>query len=440
MVGKQDSAKPIIVVGGGLAGLASATYLARGGRAVTLLEKAATLGGRATTDYRGGFALNRGAHALYSGGPMSDVLGELGVAYRAGIPRHVLARDARGLHRFPTTPLQLLRSRWLDGGDKREIAAFFVRLAVVSPAAHAHQSMAAWIAEVVRRPVPRRLVTTLARVQAYSSALDEISAGLMLARLQQSSKHPVQYVSGGWQTLVDGLRGAAVRAGVDVRPGSSVERIDTAGGVATGVRLRGGSYVAADHVVLAVAPGDAGRLLGEAAAPRLARLLATTIPGDVAALDVALRALPSRANAVVFDLDHARFVTVQSPVADLAPAGGAVVHAFTQPDHRVAANPTADRAMLEGLLDETQPGWRDLVVEARFLPRMSASSTLPLLNRAGDIGRAAHRSEDLPNVFFAGDWVGPRGYLADASLASARETARLLLAATTPRAALRLAA
>jgi hypothetical protein len=33
----------------------------------------------------------------------------------------------------------------------------------------------------------------------------------------------------------------------------------------------------------------------------------------------------------------------------------------------------------------------------------------------------------VSNVYFAGDWVGPRGYLVDASLGSARETARQIL-------------
>src|SRR4051794_3728763 len=80
-----------VVVGGGLAGLAAASYLARGGASVTLLEKAPTLGGRAATDTPHGFALNRGVHALYTGGPASDVLRELNVAYSSGTPKHVFA-------------------------------------------------------------------------------------------------------------------------------------------------------------------------------------------------------------------------------------------------------------------------------------------------------------------------------------------------------------
>jgi hypothetical protein len=43
---------------------------------------------------------------------------------------------------------------------------------------------------------------------------------------------------------------------------------------------------------------------------------------------------------------------------------------------------------------------------------------------------------DLANVYFAGDWIGPDGYLADAALGSAREAARLAMATQPQRALL----
>jgi hypothetical protein len=63
---------------------------------------------------------------------------------------------------------------------------------------------------------------------------------------------------------------------------------------------------------------------------------------------------------------------------------------------------------------------------------MLASCSLPLAARGGMAGRPAHRSDDIPNVYFAGDWVGQRGYLVDASLESARESARLILQGAPP--------
>ena len=72
-------AKNVVIVGGGIAGLAASIYLARGGRTVTLFEKRRYLGGRAVTHLRHGYRFNLGPHAFYRGGEGSKVLGELGI-------------------------------------------------------------------------------------------------------------------------------------------------------------------------------------------------------------------------------------------------------------------------------------------------------------------------------------------------------------------------
>src|SRR3712207_7041383 len=42
-------------------------------------------------------------------------------------------------------------------------------------------------------------------------------------------------------------------------------------------------------------------------------------------------------------------------------------------------------------------------------------------------GRPGPRRPDIANLYLAGDWVGPEGFLVDASTASARRAARLLM-------------
>src|SRR5918912_1963608 len=68
-----------LVVGGGVAGLAAATFVARQGRRVKLFEQSHALGGRARTRTQDGFYFNVGPHALYRGGRGIQVLRELGV-------------------------------------------------------------------------------------------------------------------------------------------------------------------------------------------------------------------------------------------------------------------------------------------------------------------------------------------------------------------------
>ena len=55
----------VVVVGGGVAGLATGALLSHAGRKVVVLEKGNQLGGRAYTYVDQGFVLNYGAHAMY---------------------------------------------------------------------------------------------------------------------------------------------------------------------------------------------------------------------------------------------------------------------------------------------------------------------------------------------------------------------------------------
>jgi phytoene dehydrogenase-like protein len=257
----------------------------------------------------------------------------------------------------------------------------------------------------------------------YSSALDIVSADAFVERLKQTASHPVHYIDGGWQTLVDGLRQVALSSGVQLVTSAGVKSVNVGGGSVRGVQLADGTELECSDVVLAVAPRDALRLVG---AP-LQHVLSDSLPAQVACLDLALARLPAPAHPVVFDLERPLFVTVQSEFARLAPQGGAVVHAVKQLDPRQPSDPHQDVADLDAFMDRVQPGWRQLVVERRVLPRIVAAGVLPLASRGGMRGRATYCLDDIANLYFAGDWVGPRGFLLDASLDSAREVARRIL-------------
>lgn len=412
----------VVVVGGGLAGLAAATYLARGGARVTLLEKSASPGGRAITDRSDGYALNRGAHALYSGGPASSVLDELGVRYSKGVPSRVAARDVRGLHAFPASAPSLLRTSLLDAAEKRDLLRVLLKSSIVRPASLAGQSVNDWILATATKPKVHQVLRSLARVALYNDMLDLASAEVFVAGLQQTMRHPIHYVDGGWQTLVDGLLRAATAAGVKITTGSHVADIH-----AEGVRLKRGDDISADAIIVALPLQDATRLIGPEFAPRLHAAAAQAVPAYIACLDVALNQSAQHRYPVVFDLEAPRFITAQSEFARVAPPGGAIVHALHQLDSRDSIPTQKQRDSLEAFLSEVQPGWQNHVVMQRFLPRMLASSWLPLAATNGFAGRPSARSQDIGNLYFAGDWVGSRGFLIDATLASARESAQLIL-------------
>jgi phytoene dehydrogenase-like protein len=151
------------------------------------------------------------------------------------------------------------------------------------------------------------------------------------------------------------------------------------------------------------------------------------IPARVACLGVALSHLPSPDVPVVQDLDGPRFMTAQSLYSKVVPEGGALIYTFKQLDPRRSGDPREDERDLKNLLDAAQPGWRDVLVHRQYLPRIEAVGALPTASGRGFAGRPDTEVPGLENLYLAGDWVEPEGFLVDASVASARRAARLLL-------------
>ena len=91
------------------------------------------------------------------------------------------------------------------------------------------------------------------------SFLGPWSAGstALLLLLGAGERHPIAngwYARGGVGAVAEAIEAAARQAGVEIRTGADVQRIDTAGGTATGVSLASGDEIAARAVVSAVDP------------------------------------------------------------------------------------------------------------------------------------------------------------------------------------------
>jgi protoporphyrinogen oxidase len=100
----------VVILGGGLAGLACAQALARHNRAPVLLEKDAAVGGLARTLSKGGFQFDTGPHRWYSKDPeidswLEELLGEELTTVRRLTRIYYMGR----LFRYPLRPTELLR-------------------------------------------------------------------------------------------------------------------------------------------------------------------------------------------------------------------------------------------------------------------------------------------------------------------------------------------
>ncbi|MGA9276974.1 FAD-dependent oxidoreductase, partial [Ilumatobacter sp.] len=384
----------VIVIGGGLAGLAAAALVARGGHSVTVLERRGRLGGLATTDERSGFLFNQGPHALYRGGPAWKVLSELGIDLAGGrpTPRSRLMIDDR-LQVLPTGPGSLLSSRALGFAEKVEFARLLTSLGKVDPFDHAGLTAGQWIDRNVGRDRPRRLLRALVRLTTYAGDIDTLSADVAIAQLQ-TAQQAVHYVDGGWQRIIKGL---AARPGVSIETDAAVDELPDARVV----------------IVAAGSPTLVGHLTG--------RAYDVGPSADVSCIDLGLSAPPP--HDFVIGADRPFYFSNHSTVAKLAPEGSFVVSAMQY----LTADTEPDPDMIWSDIDRIGID-RDDVTVSRRLHRMTAVSAIPTVETGGRRGRPSVTATDHDHVFIAGDWVGSEGHLADASIASALAASQAALA------------
>jgi phytoene dehydrogenase-like protein len=411
-----------IVVGGGLAGLTAALSLARRGISVTLFEKSPALGGRARTRAQDGFHFNVGPHALYRGGVGMAVLRELGVRVKGQAPplSGGYAFDRGYLHTLPVGLASLLTTGLLDLWGKAEMSRFFARLRRLDFGGD-DTSLGEWLEAFGLRPASRRVVEAFVRLSTYAVDVAGLSAAAALRQLALAQRG-VLYLDGGWQSLVDALAAQAREAGVRIVSEAPVAAVERQREI-RGVSLSDGTREAADAVIVASGPGDVAALLDRSETTSVARWARTTAPVLMASLDVALASLPRPRALFAIGIDRPLYFSVHSATARLAPTGGALLHAAMY----LGSGPVPDAAQvrqeLESFVDRLQPGWRKVALHTRFLPHLCVTHGLPTAASGGLNGRPGPTVPDVPGLFVAGDWVGPSGLLADASIASGQQAA-----------------
>lgn len=290
----------VVVVGGGMGGLSAAVNLAAGGLQVTLLERAAAVGGKVRHV--------RVEDRSFDAGPtvitMKDVFEDLFACAGDHLSDHV-----------ELAPLEILaRHAWPDGTQfdlfaEGERAEHEVAEVFGGAAAEGYRRFVAYaqgLYDEVEHPVMRASKPSLLRAawtigmrgpasirrldwrRNMWAALGEFfpdprlrqlfgryatyygsspfSAPATLNLIAHAEKLGVWTAKGGMRALAEAVEALAVRLGVEIRTSTHVQEIRCEGGRATGVVLESGQVLAADAVVSNVDPAAlSGGRLGAAA-------------------------------------------------------------------------------------------------------------------------------------------------------------------------------
>ncbi len=275
-----------IVVGGGIGGLTAAALLAARGVQVTLIERAAHVGGKLASVEIGGQRIDTGPTVLTKRAIFETVFHEAGSDLAQHVtlkPLDVLARHAWGdgsqldlfadQNRSTEAITAFAGARAAD--DYRRFAAEAKRTfeTLDQPFMQVGRtSLPVMLGRIAQRGLPG--LADMWALQPYASLWSELGryfddprlrqlfaryatycggspfqapATLMLvAHLEQQG---VWTIEGGMQRLADALGSLAERAGVEIHAGRTVEEILVKHGRAAGVRLADGRTLLADAVV-----------------------------------------------------------------------------------------------------------------------------------------------------------------------------------------------
>jgi oxygen-dependent protoporphyrinogen oxidase len=301
----------VVVVGGGVAGLAAAVFLADGPHRVTVLEASGRVGGKLKTGEVGGVRVDLGAESVLARRPEAvDLARAVGLADALEPPSTARAaiwtRDA--LRPIPGGQVMGVP------GDLDALAASGVltpegldraRHERPGPPVDADTTIGAYVGSRLGHEVVDRLVEPLLG-GVYAGQTSEISLRAAVPQLlpialeggplvdgvrrltarAQAAGPVFQGIRGGIGTLAEAAAAHLRRAGADLRTGSPVEELRR---TPDGWRVvTGGRVLHADAVVLAVPAPQAAELL-RADAPAAATELAAVEYAGMALVTMAFR-------------------------------------------------------------------------------------------------------------------------------------------------------
>jgi protoporphyrinogen oxidase len=243
----------VVVIGGGICGLATAHRLVRAGLPVTLLEASDQLGGLGTFFSSQDRWVERFYHCVMpSDDALLALLDEVGLKDGVGWRPTRMGMVVDGVHHSFNSALDLLRFTPLSLADRIRFGVISVLLRRLGKGKDLDRMRTEdWLRGLYGDKVWSTLLAPMFGAK-FGSAFGDVPALYLWQRLGRESNDSVRgYPAGGYKSVIDALRASIEAGGGEVRTSAPVGRLETAPDRVL-VTLADGDTIEADHVVSTV--------------------------------------------------------------------------------------------------------------------------------------------------------------------------------------------
>ncbi|SET84658.1 Phytoene dehydrogenase-related protein [Oceanobacillus limi] len=410
----------VVIVGGGLAGLVAANYLGKTNYNILLLEQSTHLGGRAKTNTIQKHYFNMGPHAFYKRGVAKSILHELDVQLIGGSPKPgglLYYQDQS--YQAPFSLTKIISSRLLNWRERMEWFRIIVKLLTVKIDSIGDISFEEWVSSTSSSRKMKDLLFTLCRLATYCHNPEMTSAKVIVHHLKLALGGVI-YLNYGWQSIVDQLYTQAVNHDVQFKLQSSVKQI-----VLDNKPIKillNEDVIHTNYIIFTGNPYHLRQLIPSKNS-LLEHFLDSSVPIQAATMDIALQKLPRPNHSFALSLDQPYYYSLHSKFATLSTEEKShILHVLKYDKTIEKIDHREIQYELENFLERNQPGWRQHVINQRFLPKITVNQRIP---RHDDHLLLNHMKSK--KLYMAGDWASQTSMLSEAAITTGKETALYIL-------------
>jgi len=421
----------VVIVGGGLAGLSSAAYLAAKGKKVAVLERG-QLGGRAVTLKIKGFNFNFGAHAIYArdNSVLRTFERELGlrIDWQDFNPTKAKYDTGNDLTAVPANVQGLFQTKLLTAYEKVLFTFEILKTLLKMETGHPHLSIQKWMEKKGVNEDVKEMMLTLASSNFFTREPEKIPSDVFFTYYRRlfTTNKPVSYIGGGWQALINEFVRVIETHNGTILTKCKAESVKTDGERIVAVVTPEAEFTG-DEFIFCIPPKEMVKVFAETHLAHAVAQYAEYEPTVVVVYDVGLKERIDVPYSYIYDKQNNIFITdISYYDKTCVPEGGQLLQATAYLRQSEVGNKEVAeerKRQIENLYDKHFPGWREKLV----VPRVSTRAVVQEIKWTMTQQAMPIFLPDYRNLFFAGDWCQGQGQLSELSFSSALEVSKLIL-------------